>query len=217
MIIGYNRYLTRCLEDKMKPKENKGYVPGIYDNCQTPPYALEPLYQYIDTSFVWECAAGKGVLARQLNKVGIGTVATDISLSKGVTYNDFMSNGGIQVFTNGSSQPDLCTIVTNPPYSIKYEWLERCYELGKPFALLMPVEMLGTAKGQRLFNEHGIEVIFMSPRVDFYMPNKGYEGGGAQFPTAWFTWKLNLPNQINFATLNKPKRSELKEYWEKYL
>jgi hypothetical protein len=108
-------------------------------------------------------------------------------------------------------------IITNPPYSIKYEWLKRCYELEFPFALLMPVEMLGTAKGQRLFNKYGIEVIFMSPRVDFYMPNKGCEGGGAQFPTAWFTWKLNLPQQINFARLNKPKRSELKEYWEKYL
>jgi hypothetical protein len=86
-----------------------------------------------------------------------------------------------------------------------------------PFALLMPVEMLGTAKGQRLFDKYGIEVIFMSPRVDFYMPNKGWEGGGAQFPTAWFTWKLNLPKQINFATLNKPKRSELEEYWNKAL
>ncbi|MHA2094578.1 MAG: hypothetical protein ACW98F_08115, partial [Candidatus Hodarchaeales archaeon] len=109
------------------------------------------------------------------------------------------------------------TIVTNPPYSIKYAWLEKCYEYEMPFALLMPVEMLGTAKGQRLFDKYGIEVIFMSPRVDFYMPNKGWEGGGAQFPTAWFTWKLNLPKQINFATLNKPKRSELEEYWNKAL
>ena len=213
MIIGYNRYLTRCLEDKMKPKINrgkqKGYdVNGPHDSCQTPPYALEPLLPYLKSSFIWECASGKGVLLQELRKHFLVVVGTDISEGK-----DFLK---FKDWAYGFEMQDFI-IVTNPPYSIKYEWLEKCYRIGLPFALLMPVEMIGAAKAQKLFNRHGIEIIFMSPRVDFYMPNKGYEGGGAQFPTAWFTWKLNLPNQINFATLNKPKRSELKEYWEKYL
>ena len=193
----------------MKPKENKGYNVGTYDECQTPPYALEPLMIHIKEwrTLIWECAAGKRVLEKSiLYDWGLNVLSTDI--------NDPVGHGD---FFEIEPENKNYIIVTNPPYSIKYEWLERCYELGKPFALLMPVEMLGTAKGQRLFDKYGIEVIFMSPRVDFYMPNKGYEGGGAQFPTAWFTWKLNLPKQINFATLNKPKRSELKEYWEKYL
>ena len=192
----------------MKPKENRGYNIGTYDECQTPPYALEPLYQYIDTPYVWECAAGKRTLVRQLRKVGIPVVDSDIT--------DPLPNGQVDFFNSVSPMDDY-TIVTNPPYSLKYGWLEKCYELNHPFALLMPVEMLGTKKGQDLFDKHGIEVIFMSPRVDFYMPHKGYEGGGAQFPTAWFTWKLSLPQQINFATLNKPKRSELKEYWDNAL
>ena len=166
----------------MKPKINrgkqKGYdVNGPHDSCQTPPYALEPIYQYIDTDAVWECAAGKGVLARQLKKAGIGTIATDINLSKGVMYHDFMSGGGISLFAASLPSPCSYTIVTNPPYSIKYEWLEKCYELGKPFALLMPVEMLGTARGQKLFDKPGIEVIFMSPRVDFLMPLALWAGG----------------------------------------
>ena len=192
----------------MKPKENKGYNTGTYDECQTPPYALEPLYPHIKypNDPIWECAAGKGVLVNALSQKGFGVIATDIS--NGINQ-DFL--------TMWHEIPYIATIVTNPPYSLKYEWLARCYELEFPFALLMPVEMLGTAKGQKLFDKYGIEIIFVSPRVDFYMPHKGYEGGGAQFPTAWFTWKLNLPQQINFATLNKPKRSELKEYWEKAL
>ena len=190
----------------MKPKENKGYNVGTYDECQTPPYALEPLYPYLSIDWhIWECAVGRGVLATALGLKGYDVYGTDINQSVPI---DFLKRTTLL-------PTDI--IVTNPPYSLKYEWLEHCYYLEFPFALLMPVEMLGTARGQRLFNRYGIEVIFMSPRVDFYMPNKGYEGGGAQFPTAWFTWKLNLPNQINFATLNKPKRSELKEYWEKYL
>ena len=192
----------------MKPKENKGYNIGTYDECQTPPYALDPLIPYLDHDFmIWECAAGKRVLVRSLvQDCGYNVMSTDIT--------DPMGNGD---FFEINALVNDYIIVTNPPYSLKYEWLERCYDLRHPFALLMPVEMLGTAKGQKLFNRYGIEVIFVSPRVDFYMPNKGYEGGGAQFPTAWFTWKLNLPEQINFARLNKPKRSELKEYWEKAL
>ena len=188
----------------MKPKENKGYNTGTYDECQTPPYALDPLIPFLeryDEFPIWECASGKGVLSRELERNGFWVLESDISED-----GDFF-----RMIEPGS------IIVTNPPYSLKYKWLEHCYYLDSAFALLMPVEMLGTAKGQKLFNRYGIEVIFMSPRVDFYMPHKGYEGGGAQFPTAWFTWKLNLPQQINFARLNKPKRSELKEYWEKAL
>ena len=192
----------------MKPKENKGDNVGNYDNCQTPPYALEPLIPHIESFQIWECASGKGTLLRELSKHFLIVSGTDISEGK-----DFLK---FKYWAYGFEMQDY-TIVTNPPYSIKYEWLEQCYRIGLPFALLMPVEMLGTAKGQKLFDKHGIEVIFMSPRVDFYMPNKGYEGGGAQFPTAWFTWGLNLPQQINFATLNKPKRSELAEYWKEAL
>ena len=203
----------------MKPKENKGYNTGTYDECQTPPYALEPLLQPLfdairpdlrSTKTIWECASGQGTLARDFNRRAYSVIDTDISRGEDF-FNDDLASKLDRLNWNG------LVIVTNPPYSIKYEWLKRCYELDHPFALLMPVEMLGTAKGQKLFNKYGIEIIFMSPRVDFYMPHKGYKGGGAQFPTAWFTWKLNLPQQINFATLNKPKRSELKEYWEKAL
>jgi hypothetical protein len=194
----------------MKPKENKGYNTGTYDECQTPPYALEPLIPYLNRMYyryIWECAYGRGTLTEEMKRHGFGVVGTDI-----IYGDDFFDDNSYQQFL-----PERFIIVTNPPYSLKYEWLERCYDLDKPFALLMPVEMLGTAKGQKLFDKYGIEVIFMSPRVDFYMPHKGYEGAGAQFPVAWFAWKLNLPHQINFARLNKPKRSELKEYWEKAL
>jgi hypothetical protein len=197
----------------MKPKENKGYNLGTYDECQTPPYALEPLIPYLNPMYsIWECAAGMGTLELSLRyDYKRNVYANDITYEVWNRKADFFET------MPNEQMISRVIIVTNPPYSIKYEWLQRCYELGTPFALLMPVEMLGTAKGQKLFSKYGIEVIFMSPRVDFYMPNKGYEGGGAQFPTAWYTWKLNLPQQVNFARLNKPKRSELKEYWEKAL
>jgi hypothetical protein len=94
-------------------------------------------------------------------------------------------------------------IITNPPYSMKYEWTWRCYHLHKPFALLMPVEMLGTVKGGDMFADYGIRVMLLRPRVNFKMPNKGWEGGGAQFPVAWFTHGLHLPSRLMFERIKR--------------
>lgn len=182
----------------MKPKENKkGDITKVagYDACQTPAYALKPLLHYLPIeSVVWESACGKYMLAAELLMQCTEVVATDLLYG----YNFFEKDPGrwdIQV--------------TNPPYSIKFQWLERSYELGRPFALLMPVEMLGTKTAQKLFKQHGIEVIFMSPRVDFYMPNVGWEGKGAQFPTAWYTWGLNIGQQMTFVDISQDKKNEI--------
>jgi len=185
----------------VKPKSNR--KSGPLDNCQTPPYALMPIYPHIDTHYVWECAAGKRSIVRQLRKVGIPVIDTD--------KNDPAGNGDF--FEISPKTPDY-TIITNPPYSIKYDWLARCYELDHPFALLLPVETIGSSKAQKMFDKYGMQIILMSPRVDFYMPEKGWDTAGAQFPTAWFTWKMNLPSDINYARINKPKRNELEEYWK---
>lgn len=192
----------------MKPKTNKGSNVGKYDNCQTPPYALEPLFPFLKNRNwnIWDCCSGKGTIVKALKKEGLVSFGTDIS--NGKIYDFFFP--GVRMLI-----PDWHCIITNPPYSIKYNWIEQCYKLKNPFALLMPVETLGAKKAQVLFEYYGIQIIFLRPRVDFYMPDKGYSGGGAQFPTAWFTWKLNLPKEMNYAILNKPKRNELEEYWRR--
>ncbi len=90
-------------------------------------------------------------------------------------------------------------LVTNPPFSIKYKWIARCYELSKPFALLLPVETLGAKTAQKYFRDYGVQVIFIDGRVNFKMPNMGWDGAGAQFPTAWFTFGLDLPQDMIFS------------------
>ena len=188
----------------MKPKENRGNKVGTYDNCQTPPYALEPLLPYLPKDkIIWECAAGKRILSTFLKNKGFWVLDTDIN---DVFYGDF--------FRIGNVTDNTYTIVTNPPYSIKYDWLDRCFELGRPFALLLPVEALGAKRAQKYIDQ--LDIMLLQPRVDFYMPDKGYEGGGAQFPTAWFTHEL-LPYKLEVECLNKPKRNELAKYWKEAL
>jgi len=98
--------------------------------------------------------------------------------------------------------------VTNPPYSSKYHWIEHSYRLGKPFALLMPLETMGAWSAQKHFRAHGIEVLLLNKRVNFYMPNMGLTGGGANFPVAWFCWKV-LPAPIVYGDIVPRADSQL--------
>lgn len=170
---------------------------ATYDQCQTPPYALTPLLPYIPTeNVIWESASGDGLLARALNAFGYSIVATDIL-------------SGFNFFDDWTPEYDVQ--ITNPPHSVKYKWLEHSCEIGKAFALLMPVEMMGAAKGQRLMEKYDIEVILLDARVDFKMPLKGWLGKGAQFPVAWYTRHLDLGSQIVYGKIDRKNKKDFHE------
>ena len=169
----------------MKPKSNEKNIPER-DRCQTPPYAVEPLLQYLESTWtIWECAAGEGYLADAIEEKGFSVVKSDI-----LTGQNFFK------YTPGFS-----AIVTNPPFSIKYKWLRHCYHLDKPFALLLPLETLGAKSAQKLFKKHGMQLLVLNKRVNFKMPNTGWNGT-AQFPVAWFTWKMNLESEIVYGQIS---------------
>lgn len=181
----------------MKPKANTKGDPNESlekDRCQTPPYAVEPLYQYLPKEWrVWESACGKGRIVAALTRRGYDVVGTDIL------------NG--QNFFE-MEPPTGCRVqVTNPPYSnpTKFQWIQRSYELGLPFALLMPVETIGAKGAQEPMSRLGVEIIWLSDRVNFEMPNLGFDGAGANYPVAWFTWGLNIGRQMTFAKIYPTK------------
>jgi len=167
----------------MKPPSRQ----GISNDFQTPVEALIPLYPYIKREWkVWECACGKGNLVNELSKRGYEVLGTDI-----ISGDDFLT----------WKPDDYDCIVTNPPYSLKQQFLQRCYELGKPFALLLPLTTFETMKRQNLFKEYGVQVIFLDKRINFETPSGG--GSGSWFATAWFTNGLDLPSDMIFEKLER--------------
>lgn len=162
----------------MKPPLSTSYA----NDFQTPPTALLPLIPFLKKEWtVWECACGKGNLVRKLEEEGFNVIGTDI-----LTGHDFLY-----------WKPDnFDCIVTNPPYKLKQQFLERCYQIGKPFALLLPLTTFETKSRQSLFYKYGIEVIFLSSRINFETPSG--RGSGSWFAVAWFTWGLNLGSQMRF-------------------
>lgn len=184
----------------MKPKQNQAGDPNEskgYDRCNTPPYGVDPLLPYLPgDALVWEPAAGTGNIARTLAPRRV--VATDL-------YGDYAKPP--RNFFDWQP-PTWDMLVTNPPYSIKFDWLERCYQLGKPFALLVPVETIGAKAAQAQMERYGCELLLLNRRVNFEMPNKGWEGSAAQFPVLWLCWQL-LPAPIVYGKLTQRHSDQL--------
>jgi len=155
---------------------------GSPDNFQTPKEAILPLLPYLKKEWViWESACGKGNLVEALRKEGFTVIGTDI-----LTGHNFLE-----------WQPEhFDCIVTNPPYSLKDEFLKRSYELKKPFALLLPLTALEGKVRQALYKKYDIQLILFDRRINFETPNK--KDYGSWFASAWFVYGFNLPRQLNF-------------------
>ena len=183
-------YCLNCDDGGRRTKKPKLMNQGHTDEIFTPKYALEPLLPFLKGfNLVWECAWGKGSLAKHLEEKGFEVF--------GDKSKDFLE-------TNISME-NYDIIITNPPYSIKDKFLEHCYKGGRPFALLMPLTALEGIKRGALYKKYGIQLIIPNRRIDFIMPNKQ---GNSWFQVAWFTWGLNLPKDLMFVELNKSEEKE---------
>jgi hypothetical protein len=168
---------------------------GNVDDFQTPKEALYPLLPYLNKNWtIWECGAGNGNLVNALCELGYDVIGTDIKTGK-----DFLT-----------WQPEkFDCIITNPPYSIKQKFLQRCYQLKKPFALLLPLTTFETQKRQEYFKKYGVQIIFFDKRINFETPSGN--GSGSWFATAWFTNWLNLQKDLTFVKLEHPCQKQLLE------
>ena len=139
------------------------------DNYETPRIALPPLLRHIPRDItIWEPAPGTGRLGNALADAGYRVI---------MTWEDFF-----QINPHGWD-----IIITNPPYSQKFKWIERCYDLGKPWAMIMPLETIGTKRGSELFRKHGITLITLNKRIAYSLPGQGTQDRPA-FSSAWFVW-----------------------------
>lgn len=148
---------------------------GPYDEIWTPNEALDFILPFIPNQWMlWDCAYGNGNLVNLLTE-----------RDRLVTW--FACNHD---FINDPPAEGWDCILTNPPYSKKIQFIERCMELNKPWVLLLPVTTLGVRKCQKYL--YDAEIIFLPKRIDFTGKKAPW------FAVAWFTWGLNLGKQLNF-------------------
>ena len=157
---------------------------GAYDELYTPENAIRPLLPYLErfkNKIFWECTDfGKSNITKVLKEKGFKVISSHI-------------NDGKDFFNWQPEKWDV--LITNPPYSLKDNFLERAYELGKPFCMLLPLTALEGIQRGKMFRENGIELLVLDRRLNF-LKNKN----ACWFNTSWFCWKI-LPQQLMFAHL----------------
>lgn len=184
-----------CVRKPKTPQPEKPRIIQERDNFSTPWYATDLLINaspWLKTTvgkIVWEPAAGEGYMVKRMEDLGHKVVATDLAMGP-----DFD-------FLTMTPPAPYDAIITNPPFSLKRKFYQRCRELDMPFALLIPgdwsawlIEAVRT----------GCRVVLPNRRINYVTPN-GLSGmkSQAQFHSIWLTRAMGLPEVINFATINR--------------
>lgn len=149
------------------------------DELYTPPEAVIPILKYLDKSKIyWECTDfGESNIRKILVENGFKVIAT-----KKEEF-DFLKDDPLFKFD---------VIITNPPYSLKNKFIKRCYELNKPFMLLLPITALEGKERGELYRKNGLELIILNKRINFMKSKKN-----VWFNTSWFCSGI-CNKQLNF-------------------
>lgn len=78
---------------------------------------------------------------------------------------------GITNWMDGNYEYDY--LITNPPFSIKDQVIEKCLKSGKPSALVLPIEALGGKRRHELYKQYGYPTVYMPTRRISYISENG--------------------------------------------
>ena len=113
-------------------------------------------------------------------------------------------DNGQDFFTTPVPRCDM--IISNPPYSVKTEVLERLFEIGKPFAMLVGV--VGLFESQRrfdMFKNNEFEIMYLNRRVAYFKDYADQKPSlNPPFSSVYVCHKM-LPKQIVFEEIQKNK------------
>ena len=127
------------------------------DNWTTPEWVWNSISPYIDKDKeIWEAFYNEGYSGTILNKLGFKVIHKDI---------DFFKN-------------DLGEwIVSNPPYTIKKQVLQRLRILDKPFLLLIPLDTIDRKYFRKIFKDDldKLTLYFLPKRIDFIGTDGEYQ------------------------------------------
>ena len=145
----------------------------VDDEYMTPKYAFENIQHLIPKDkIIYEPFYGDGKSGEYLKELGFDVIHKPI---------DFFEN-------------DLGDIIiSNPPFSLSKEVMNRLYELDKPFILILPSSKINT-QFFRKWKDKGIQIIIPKKRIQFI--KNGIQTKGCAFDCFYYCYKINLKNDI---------------------
>jgi hypothetical protein len=164
------------------------------DEFYTPEYAITPLITYLSPNSLILCPfdTEESLFVKVLRDNGHRVVCSHIT--EGFDFFKYTEK----------DVENYDYIISNPPYSLKYEVFKKLFELGIPFAMLVGVVGLFESKKRfDMFKENSFEIMYFDKRISYF---KDYADAKPKLNPPFssvYICKDILPERIIFETLNK--------------
>lgn len=150
---------------------------------------------------IWECACGEGHIAEVFVKRGYNVRASDL-VDRGY--------GEVQDFLFFNDEHFDGDIVTNPPYAMAKEFIEKAMDIipnGNRVAMFLKLQFLEGKERKTLYKNHPPKTIYVSSSRLLCAKNGDFEkaikelGGGA-VAYAWFIWQKGYKGETIIKWIN---------------
>lgn len=153
---------------------NRGSTRIESDHYPTPKTAFTPLIPWIKRLDVpvWEPACGDGRLIRWMQEAGIEADGRDIVADAEFNPRNFLEDDDC-----------LPCIVTNPPFSLAFEFCQHAVSHSRHVFLLLRLNFLASKKRAEWFRDNEPSALFVLTKRPSFT-----EGGTDSCDYAWFYW-----------------------------
>lgn len=174
------------------------------DEFYTPEYAIKPILKYIKMPCTIWCPFD----TEESNFVKLLSQYAACGVS--VIHSHIATGGLFQCV------PPACDyIISNPPYSVKGQVLQRLFDIGKPFAMLVGVVGLFESQERfEMFRENEFEIMYFNRRVAYFQsyqdpkpslnpPFSSVYVCHKMLPERWCLRKLRKDRRLTIETLGR--------------
>jgi hypothetical protein len=157
-------------------QRESGYERKPFDQYETPAWVTLALIPQLPafTGKIWEPACGSGKMVAALRQAGFDVVASDIT--QGVDFLDDPPELGVSA------------IITNPPYALACEFIERALYIAgnRIIAMLLRTDFDHAASRAHLFADCPIfaKKVVLTKRIRWFEDSKG----SPSFNHCWMIW-----------------------------
>jgi len=98
-----------------------------------------------------------------------------------------------------NKQGNAMILVSNPPFSRKFEVLDRLFQFKQPFAILLPSWVFASATVRKMIHKHNIDIQIIVPNMrTHYYNTEGQQIRKTAFDSVYIAYGLSLKYPITY-------------------